>query len=86
MRLRRFRMRDLALGILLLSGIATGSLGLIPTPRVDLRWEARQAAEEEYRPGVRLREGRELLLVAILSSSCYWSSVPETIEGVKAAK
>ncbi|MCY3600581.1 MAG: hypothetical protein OXN85_11510 [Gemmatimonadetes bacterium] len=86
MKLRRLRMRDLALGILLLSGIAIGSLGLIPTPRVDLRWEARRDSEEEYRPGLRLREGRELLLVAILSSRCYWSNVPETIEGVKAAK
>ncbi|WP_428277571.1 hypothetical protein [Candidatus Palauibacter sp.] len=66
-------------------GVAVGWARFLPLPSISVQWNPRTSSEE-YRPLARLQEGKEVLLVAIVSSNCFWSNLPETIEGIRAAK
>ncbi len=77
--------RRVAILALFAVGLTVGWARLLPLPSVSVQWNSRTSSEE-YRPLVRLQEGKEILLVAIVSSNCFWSNLPETIEGIRAAK
>ncbi|MYA32284.1 MAG: hypothetical protein F4164_12385 [Gemmatimonadales bacterium] len=84
---RKYRWQIVASTLLVIMGGGIGYCRLLPMslPRISVAWDA-YAERRQYRPALRLREGRELLLVAIVSSNCYWSNLPETIQAVRSAK
>ena len=68
----------------LIVGLVLGVSDAIPLPR--LGWPRTLHEEDEYQPARVLAEGRELLLVAIVSATCVWSNVPEVRMAIRKAK
>lgn len=78
------RRNVIALVTLFFVGAVVGLARAIPLPR--LEWSRFNDAEGSYEPARRHARGEEVLLVAIVSSTCYWSNRPEVAAAVRAAK
>ena len=77
-------LRRTILASVLVTGIALGISDAVPLPR--LTWPTNFRADEEYEPARAHAEGRELLLVAIVSATCVWSNLPEVSTAIRTAK
>jgi len=78
--------RRLLVAALFGSGLSIGWLRVFAPPVIDIQWDPIRSKGEEYQPDYRIDEGKELVLVAIVSSSCAWSNLPGTIEAIRRAK
>lgn len=85
-RLRNFRGRAVAAACVLLIGFVVGVSGRLPVPNISVDWRTRSADQEDYQPARRIDDGEELVLVAIVSSTCAWSNLPEVKRAIREAK
>ena len=74
----------IVLVILFLFGVVVGSANVIPRPR--LEWSRANDPGGSYEPARRHAQGREVVLIAIVSSTCHWSNLPDVTAAVRAAK
>ena len=71
-----------AIVVLFIGGVWLGLADKVRLPR--LEWPSPE--NDGYHPARRLAEGRELLLVAIVSANCVWSNLPEVTSAVRGGK
>ncbi|WP_419948406.1 hypothetical protein [Candidatus Palauibacter sp.] len=78
--------RRIAVVGLVLIGFLIGLSGRLPIPEISVDWPTRFDAESEYQPAQRTDEGEELVLIAVVSSRCSWSNLPEVKRAIRDAK
>lgn len=67
-------------------GLGMSSLGLLPIPSVDVRWNVPLLSDGHYVPSGTLGPSEQIVLVYVGSSTCAWSNLPELPGLVRAMK
>ena len=74
---RAARLVALAVGLGFVVGLVLGHAGLVPVPEVSVTWSIPALMPDGYLPNASTKEGDQLVLVYIGSSTCGWSNRPE---------
>lgn len=76
----------LVLPTILIAGFLIGFADVLPRPRIQVEWDDGQDGGSAYEPQRIIEGGSEILMVAVLSSRCHWSNLPELKSAVRQAK